>query len=130
MRRRGPDARGMFSVDAAYALGLILFMVVVLALVARQFTIVRAEATATRRALEAAQVELTRLRAAGLEALAAASADSPRQISDAIDVSVALEPGAEEWAGFVRVTVTGRANAAGGRRVAVALHGYLPEEVP
>lgn len=130
MRGRSPVRRGMFSADAAYALGLTVFMVVILALVSRQLVIMRAEATATRRALELAQVELTRLRAEGIAALAAAEADSPRRISEALDVSVAFEPGTDPWDGFARVTVTGRANAAGGRRVSVSLHGYLPGESP
>jgi hypothetical protein len=119
--------RSFLALDAVAAVGLTLLLAVAFAAAYRQFANARHEADARRELRLAADAELTRLRAAGLDRFEGLSTTQPaqRRVNDLL-LETCVRPAEGVWAGMLRVTVAARKQVYG-RWARVELSAYLPD---
>ncbi len=118
--------RSFLALDAVAAVGLTLLLALAFAAVYRQFANARHQADARRELRLAADAELTRLRAAGLDTFERPPTSQPeqRRVKDVI-LETSVRPAEGLWSGTRQVTVVARKQMYG-RWVTVELSAYLP----
>lgn len=119
------QARATLLFDALMAIGLT-------AVLAATFSIVHVQLQKNQRLVDAktelrraAESELLRLRAGGLNADRGAVAPAPSDAAGSISLDVRTAPGSDEWSGLTLVTVLARRQVEGGW-LNVELSAYLP----
>jgi hypothetical protein len=130
-----PDRpRGFLAFDAVMAVGLTLLLALVMAAACRGFADARHEMEARRALRLAADAELLRLRAAGLEGYRTETTDPgsygpnpvpASRVEGGITLEVHVQPAETPWDGMVLVTVVARKQVYG-RWTSVELSAYLP----
>jgi hypothetical protein len=118
--------RSFLALDAAVAVGLTLVLALAFSAAYRQFASAHHHADARRELRLAADAELTRLRAAGLDGLKSPPTSQPaqRRINDVV-LKTSVRPAEGVWAGMTQVTVVARRQVHGGW-ARVELSAYLP----
>lgn len=126
MRSARRSRRGFLALDAIVAVGLTLLLAVAFAAAYRQFANARHEADARRQLRLAADAELVRLRACGLDRGANTPGSQPAQhAAGGIILETSVRPAEGIWGGMTRVTVVARKQVYG-RWAEVELSAYLP----
>lgn len=119
------QARATLLFDALMAIGLT-------AVLAATFSIAHVQLQKNQRLVDAktelrraAESELLRLRAGGLNADRAAAAPAPSDAAGSVSLDVRTALGSDEWSGMTLVTVLARRQVVGGW-INVELSAYLP----